>query len=48
MDSFFRFVIGFLTFICVSFGVTFAVNVYSNSQQTQQQTASAFEAMLGK
>lgn len=46
MDSFFRFVIGFLVFIGLSFGVTYAVNIYTAQQNVQQQTAAALQAML--
>ena len=46
MDSFFRFTIGFLVFIGISFGVTFAVNTYTLQQGAQQQTATALQAML--
>ncbi len=44
--SFFRFVLGFLTFISVSFIITFAVNSYTVAQDEQHQTASAIQAML--
>jgi hypothetical protein len=46
VGSFMRFSIGFLTFIFLSIGITVAVNVYANAQATQQQTASALQAML--
>jgi hypothetical protein len=44
--SFFRFVIGFLVFISVFFGVTLAVSKISSSQEAQEQTAAAEAAML--
>jgi hypothetical protein len=44
--SFLRFLVGFVTFIGVSFGVTFVVNSYTATQTVQQQTASAEAAML--
>lgn len=46
VGSFVRFLIGFLIFISVSFGVTIAVNTYASSQDAQHQTAAAQEAML--
>lgn len=44
--SFFRFLLGFLTFISVSFVVTFFVSTYSTSQDAEKQTAAALQAML--
>ena len=35
-QSFFRFVLGFLAFIGVSFAVTFATDKYSSSQNPEQ------------
>jgi len=46
VGSFVRFLIGFLTFITVSFGVTIAVNTYATAHDAQQQTAAAEQAML--
>ena len=46
-ESFLRFVIGFTVFISVSFGVTYAVNSYTVAQQQEEQTAAAFQAMVG-
>ena len=46
LSSFFRFLLGFLVFISISFGVTIAVNEYSISQDQAQQTAAALQAML--
>jgi hypothetical protein len=48
MDSFFRFLIGFLVFIGLSFGVTYAVNIYTAQQAAQQQVAAALQAMLAQ
>jgi hypothetical protein len=48
LGSFFRFVIGFMLLISISFGVTYAVQKYAISQQAQQQTAAALQAMLKK
>lgn len=46
MGSFFKFVLGFLVFISVSFGVTFAVNEVAQSQDAQQTAAAALAHML--
>jgi hypothetical protein len=45
-SSFFRFLLGFLTFISLSFVITYAVNSYTLAQEREQQTAAAFEALL--
>lgn len=47
LQSFLRFTIGFMVFLSVSFGVTFAVNTISTAQEKERQTASAYEAMVG-
>ena len=44
--SFLKFVLGFVTFIGLSFVVTFSVNTYTNSHDAAKQTASAIQAML--
>mgnify|MGYP001593690228 CR=1 FL=1 len=44
--SFFRFTLGFLTFVSLSIIITYAVNVYEISQSAEEQTASAIKAML--
>ena len=44
--SFLKFLLGFLTFIGLSFAVTFSVNTYTTSQDAAHQTASAIQAML--
>jgi hypothetical protein len=46
VGSFVRFLVGFLTFVTVSFGVTVGVNAYASGQSAQQQAAAAFSAML--
>ena len=44
--SFFRFTLGFLTFISVSLMITLAMNVYESSKSAEQQEAAAIKAML--
>ncbi len=44
--SFFKFFLGFLTFISVSFIITFAVGAYTVVQEEQKQTAAAFKALV--
>jgi hypothetical protein len=46
-NTFFRFVLGFTTFIAVSLGLTYVVSVYSIEQEKKQQTAAAFQTMTG-
>jgi len=46
VGSFLRFFLGFMLFISVSFGVTFAVNTLATDQAGEQQTATAIQAML--
>jgi hypothetical protein len=46
--SFFRFLLGFLTFITLSFAITFAVSTYTLQEDEAQQTAAAFEALVGE
>lgn len=46
VSEFFKFTLGFLVFISVSFGVTFAVNSYTVAQTADQQAAAAIQAML--
>ncbi len=48
VGSFLRFVVGFMLFISISFGVTYAVNSYTTKQDTEKQTAAAIQAMLEK
>ncbi len=45
-SSFFKFTLGFLTFISLSFVLTFAVTKYSVQQEADRQTAAAIQAML--
>lgn len=47
VGSFTRFTLGFLVFISLSFGLTYAVNSYTLKQEKDAQTAAALEAMLG-
>ena len=44
--SFFRFTLGFLTFVSLSVLITYVVNVYEISQSAEEQTAAALQAML--
>ena len=44
--SFLKFVLGFMTFIGISFGVTVAVSQYSASQTLAQHAAAAQALML--
>ena len=46
LNSFFRFVAGFFTFISVSFGVTYAVQSMALARAQAEQTASAAKAMI--
>ncbi|HVU75381.1 MAG TPA: hypothetical protein VHD38_00910 [Candidatus Paceibacterota bacterium] len=46
VGSFVRFLVGFLTFIGVSLGVTVAVNSYAIAQESAQQQAAAFSALV--
>jgi hypothetical protein len=48
VGSFVRFLVGFLTFIGLSLGVTVAVNTYAVSQDATHQQAAAFEALVQK
>jgi len=45
-NSFFKFMLGFLTFISVSLALTFAVSSYSFSRDAEEQTAAAFKALV--
>ncbi|HUO50490.1 MAG TPA: hypothetical protein VMU25_02930 [Candidatus Paceibacterota bacterium] len=45
-NSFFKFVLGFLVFLSVFFGVTIAVNQIAASENAQQQAAAAEALML--
>ena len=44
--SFFRYTLGFLTFVSLSLFITFAVNAYEVSKNAENQTAAAIQAML--
>jgi hypothetical protein len=48
VGSFVRFLVGFLTFISVSLGLTIAVNTYASAKDTQQAAAAAKALMLQK
>ena len=45
--SFFRFTVGFLTFISLSFGLTYAVHTYTITQEREQQAAAIRAALIG-
>jgi len=47
-NSFFRFVLGFLTFISLSFIITVAVNSYTIAQEQERQAAAAIKAMVAE
>ena len=46
VNSFLKFLVGFLTLITVSFGVTYAVNSYTTVQDADQAAAAAKALML--
>lgn len=46
VSSFVRALVGFLTFISVSFGVTYAVNTYASGQSQEQAASAAVARML--
>ena len=46
VGSFFKFTLGFLVFISVSFGVTFAVNSMAQAKDASQAAAAAITHML--
>lgn len=46
VGSFFRFLSGFLLFISLSFGITFAANAVANHRDGASQAASALKALL--
>lgn len=46
--SFFRFLTGFLVFISLSFGLTYAVNSYSIAQERAATAAAVQAAWVGK
>lgn len=47
-NSFFRFLVGFLTFIGLSFGITIAAQTYVMDKDVQQEAAAAKALMLQK
>jgi len=44
--NFFKFTLGFLLFISLSFGLTYAVNTYSTQQQQAQAAAAVRAAFM--
>lgn len=46
-NSFLRFLTGFVVFISLSFGITYAVNSYTVSQAKLQAAAAAQAALFG-
>lgn len=47
MQSFFRFTLGFVLFISVSLGITYAVTTIELAEEKKEQTAAALQVMLG-
>lgn len=47
-SSFLRFVLGFLTFISLSFALTYLVGTYTIAQEKEEQAAAALQALLGE
>lgn len=47
-ESFFKFTLGFLTFIGLSFIITFAAATVDRQKEIERQTAAAIQAMLGQ
>lgn len=46
VGSFARFTLGFLVFVSLSFGLTYAVGSYTLEQEKEEQAAAALQAML--
>lgn len=46
-ESFLRFTFGFLIFIGLSIGITYAVNTYTTQQTAAANQATAIKALLG-
>ena len=46
-ESFLRFTFGFLLFISLSIGITYAVNTYTTQQLAAANQATAIKALLG-
>ena len=46
-ESFLKFTFGFLMFISLSFGITFAVNTYTTQQTAAANQAAALRALIG-
>ena len=47
-DSFFRFTLGFLLFIGLSFGITMGVGAVTAEQTASAQQAAALRALIGE
>jgi hypothetical protein len=47
-ESFLKFTFGFLLFIGLSIGITYAVNVYTAQQTAAANQAAAFKALVGE
>lgn len=47
-NSFFSYTIGFLTFIGMSFALTYTVTLFEKAQSAEEQTAAAIQAMIGE
>jgi hypothetical protein len=45
--TFFRFVLGFTTFIALSFFITYAVSTISIAQEKERQVGAAFQVLVG-
>ncbi len=48
VGSFTRFLLGFVVFLSVSFGLTYAVSVYARIEGQKAETAAAYQAMVGE
>ncbi len=48
LNSFLKFAIGFMVFVSLSLGLTFAVSSYTASRDEAQQTAATLHALLGE
>ena len=47
-ESFLRFTFGFLLFVGLSVGITFAVNTYTTQQTAAANQAAALKALIGE
>lgn len=48
LNSFLKFAIGFMVFVSLSLGLTFAVSSYTTSRDEAHQTAAALQALLAQ